>query len=227
VKKTGRTVTPQSSPSKTTDYGGWELIGEDVRGEGPSSSETRKRSPSPSSTEPAAKKLRMEDSSSSAVTACKIPEENLIARKALEALDRENRFEANDNTLIVEGEEAGQLYETAGDLFLSDGWRERWCRCDNCLLQLQKYPWLLEEEETYTPPEDPDSKMSLEELGLRALSSLPRDKALDSIRAFNEMRDNLLNYLRPFAQEGKVVSEQDVAAFFEALKEGKAPAALG
>ncbi|KAG8937753.1 hypothetical protein FRC00_001173, partial [Tulasnella sp. 408] len=62
---------------------------------------------------------------------------------------------------------------------------------------------------------------SLEELGLRALEALPRDKALDSIRAFNEMRDDLLAYLRPFAQAGKVVSEKDVTAFFEALKEGK------
>lgn len=34
-------------------------------------------------------------------------------------------------------------------------------------------------------------------------------------------RDDLLAYLRPFAQEGKVVSEEDVTAFFEALKEGK------
>lgn len=29
---------------------------------------------------------------------------------------------------------------------------------------------------------------SLEELGMRALQSLPRDRALDGIRAFNEMR---------------------------------------
>lgn len=35
-------------------------------------------------------------------------------------------------------------------------------------------------------------------------------------------RDNLLAYLRPFAQEGKVVSQEDVTAFFETLKQGKA-----
>lgn len=86
---------------------------------------------------------------------------------------------------------------------------------------------------------------SLEELGLRALQTLPRDKALDGIRAFNEMRlvgfhshrlafqvfethlllcrDDLLAYLRPFAQEGKVVSDTDVTAFFDALKSGERP----
>jgi len=77
----------------------------------------------------------------------------------------------------------------------------------------------LEEEETYEPPEDPDSGLSLEELGMRALQRLPRDRAIDGIRAFNDMRDELVQYLRPFAQEGKVVGETDVKAFFDARLE--------
>lgn len=93
----------------------------------------------------------------------------------------------------------------AGDIFLSGEWRKRWCRCDLCLPGLRKHPYLLEEEETYEPPEDPDSRelslllaagtvnnscieLSLEELGLRALDRIPRDRALDGIRAFNTMR---------------------------------------
>ena len=93
----------------------------------------------------------------------------------------------------------------AGDIFLSGDWRKRWCSCDSCLSELRKYPYFLEEEETYQPPEDPDSRefqtliiagwmnnsiseLSLEELGLRALDRLPRDRALDGIRAFNTMR---------------------------------------
>ncbi|KAF9508525.1 hypothetical protein BS47DRAFT_1373660 [Hydnum rufescens UP504] len=73
----------------------------------------------------------------------------------------------------------------------------------------------LEEPELYEPPEDPDSTLSLEELGLRALQNLPRDKAIEGIRAFNKMRDDLISYLRPFAREGKVVSETDMKGFFE------------
>ncbi|KAI0946547.1 hypothetical protein AcW1_009984 [Taiwanofungus camphoratus] len=83
-----------------------------------------------------------------------------------------------------------------GDIFLTEGWRGRWCRCNSCLPPLQAHPYLLEEEETYEPPEDPDSGLSLEELGLRALQRLPRDKALDGIRAFNDMR--YVHALRPF-----------------------------
>lgn len=63
----------------------------------------------------------------------------------------------------------------AGDVFLVDEWRSQWCRCDQasrrssilmsglsftsfqCLPALEAEPYLLEEEETYEPPEDPDS----------------------------------------------------------------------
>jgi E3 ubiquitin-protein ligase UBR7 len=44
----------------------------------------------------------------------------------------------------------------AGDIFLSGDWRKRWCRCDSCFPALR--PYLLEEEEVYEPPEDPDSR---------------------------------------------------------------------
>ncbi|KAJ6551345.1 hypothetical protein B0H19DRAFT_995879 [Mycena capillaripes] len=104
-----------------------------------------------------------------------------------------------------------------GDVFLTENFRARWCRCDDCLPSLEAHPYLLEEEETYEPPEDPDSGLSLEELGMRALERLPRDRAIDGILAFNAMRDNLRAYLRPFAEEGKVVDETDVQTFFEQL----------
>jgi E3 ubiquitin-protein ligase UBR7 len=73
---------------------------------------------------------------------------------------------------------------------------------------------------------------------MRALERLPRDRAIDGIHAFNEMRsvlscyqmsifvmyilryrDGLKTFLRPFAQDGKVVNESDVREFFESLKE--------
>jgi E3 ubiquitin-protein ligase UBR7 len=98
-----------------------------------------------------------------------------------------------------------------GDIFLSGDWRERWCLCDLCLPRLQEHPYLLKEDDTYEPPEDPDSGklqsvvdvgrtengfvgLSLEELGLRALERIPRDRALDGIRAFNSMRYVLRQY---------------------------------
>ncbi|KAI0087227.1 hypothetical protein BDY19DRAFT_893604 [Irpex rosettiformis] len=111
--------------------------------------------------------------------------------------------------------------EGAGDVFLTEGFRERWCRCSNCLPSLEANPYLLEEEETYEPPEDPDSGLSLEELGLRALQNMPRDRAINGIHAFNEMRDNLLKHLRPIAEQNREVTAADIHAFFEEAGQGK------
>ncbi|CAE6502605.1 unnamed protein product [Rhizoctonia solani] len=108
-----------------------------------------------------------------------------------------------------------------GDVFLSAGWRERWCRCETCYPSLQKHPFLLEEEETYEPPQDPDAGLSLEELGMRALATLPHEQALDSIRAYNAMRDDLMLYLRPFADSGREVREEDITAFFQRRRQGR------
>ncbi|KAG6890333.1 hypothetical protein C0992_002316 [Termitomyces sp. T32_za158] len=135
-------------------------------------------------------------------TYCLAPDSNIMAQKIYQQLDAPKTASLG-----------------TGDLFLSGGFRDRWCRCSSCLPPLEAMTCLLVEEETYEPPEDPDSGLSLEELGMRALERLPRDKAIDGIHAFNGMRDDLVKYLRPFAQEGKVVSENDVRDFFASLTE--------
>ncbi|TFK24108.1 hypothetical protein FA15DRAFT_619833 [Coprinopsis marcescibilis] len=106
-----------------------------------------------------------------------------------------------------------------GDVFLTDGFRERWCHCEDCRTSLENHRYLVEEEETYEPPEDPDSGLSLEELGMRALSRLPHGRAIDGIHAFNKMRDGFKSFFEPFAAQGKVVDESDVRDFFEKLKD--------
>ncbi|KAN0132006.1 hypothetical protein V8E53_010286 [Lactarius tabidus] len=186
-----RTHTPTQSPS----------------GDGSSSSsntealQTKKRTlpTQPSISGPSAKRPRTYGPSNPSQKLCQAPAPNLSAQAIF----------AQDGTRTL-GE---------GDIFLSGDWRERWCLCDLCLPRLQEHQYLLKEDDTYEPPEDPDSGLSLEELGLRALERIPRDRALDGIRAFNSMRDELKNFLRPFAQEGREVAEVDVRGFFEARME--------
>lgn len=163
----------------------------------------RSRSHSFHSEAPERKKQHVLPESSSP---CLAPAPNLIAQAIFQGSQQPS------DTKVALGE---------GDVFLTDGWRGRWCRCSRCFPSLSDHPYLLEEEETYEPPEDPDSALSLEELGMRALERLPRDRAIDGIRAFNDMRDDLLAYLRPFAQEGRIVGEADVRQFFETLQESK------
>ncbi|OCH93166.1 hypothetical protein OBBRIDRAFT_790489 [Obba rivulosa] len=173
----------------------------------------RARSQSPTSSSQA-KKPRLHLSNSSA---CLAPPPNPIAQEIM------NYYKLCENTPRLASVQTEKSVLGLGDVFLTEGFRERWCRCDACLPSLKAHPYLLEEEETYEPPEDPDSGLSLEELGLRALERLPRDRALDGIRAFNEMRDDLMRHLRPFAQEGKEVTEADIRAFFEARMQAEKP----
>ncbi|KAF8901155.1 hypothetical protein CPB84DRAFT_1679997 [Gymnopilus junonius] len=165
-----------------------------------------KRSLSPSAlSEPKAKRSKSirDDEPISSSTLCLAPPQEPLARKVLTS---PNKWEPETSL-------------GTGDLFFTLNFRDRWCYCDSCLPPLKMNPYLLQDEETYEPPNDPDSGLSLEELGMRALDRLPRDRAIDGIHAFNEMRNNLLSFLRPFAQEGKIVNESDVREFFASLTE--------
>ncbi|KAF9788430.1 hypothetical protein BJ322DRAFT_1106424 [Thelephora terrestris] len=122
---------------------------------------------------------------------------------------------------LLQQVEKGDYEFFAGDLFLTDDFRDRWCKCTSCSESLSAHPYLLTEEDTYEPPADPDSGLSLEELGLRALEHIPRDRAIDGIQAFMDLRDGLMQYLKPFAEQDKEVNESDIQAFFEARKQGK------
>ncbi|RPD65493.1 hypothetical protein L226DRAFT_479852 [Lentinus tigrinus ALCF2SS1-7] len=141
---------------------------------------------------------------------CLAPVQDPRVRELLECLDLPSqKVEDVDATKV-------DRYHGAGDVFLTEGWRDRWCRCKACLPSLQDRSYLLEEEETYEPPEDPDLGLSLEELGMRALQRLPRESAINGIMAFNAMRDDLMKHLRPFAERGDEVTEADIRGFFDA-----------
>jgi len=80
---------------------------------------------------------------------------------------------------------------------------------------LRLHPYLLEEEETYEPPADPDLGLSIEELGMRALNGLPHTTAIEGARLFTVLKDDFAAFLRPFAQTGQMVEETDVRGFFD------------
>jgi len=205
VKK--RNSTPESSQ--------WEVIGRPVDSETtPADSGTsgakRKQPDTGQDTEnlQAKKQVKLENGRSG--VSCQAPEPNSVAQSVLAKADSLSEQQAD--------------FEGAGDVFLASGFRDRWCVCAQCRPLLDDYPYLLQEEETYEPPEDPDSNLSFEELGMRALHLLPRDKAIDGITAYNQFRDELLDYLRPFAQEGKAVSKEDIQKFFKEKEEARASA---
>lgn len=84
---------------------------------------------------------------------------------------------------VAQEEQRGRLPH----VFLQDGWQTRWCRCPKCLPYFHRLPYMLEEEETYEPPEDPDVHKSTLELGMEALARMPRAQAIEGAMAYQDL----------------------------------------
>ena len=125
-----------------------------------SSQSGAKRPLSPSALEPDAKRAKnLANTPLSQSKPCLAPSQETLARKIFDD------FGLSDSSSSL----------GAGDIFCTLNFRERWCHCDSvgivpcvilvitcnavfqCLPPLQANLFLLEEEETYEPPDDPDS----------------------------------------------------------------------
>ena len=53
---------------------------------------------------------------------------------------------------------------------------------------------------------------------MEALSQLDRVKQVEAIHSYNNMKENLMEYLTKFADNKKVVREDDIKTFFEVIK---------
>lgn len=87
---------------------------------------------------------------------------------------------------------------------------------------LEKYPFLYDNDPIYEPPDDEQSDSrsgSVAELGADALENLPREQALDGIMAYQNIRLKLKEFLQPFSEEGRVVTEDEVRNFFANIKQ--------
>ena len=109
------------------------------------------------------------------------------------------------------------------DVYLSSQFRQALCRCTVCTTKWQKaYPFVFEEEETYEPlgleeNDDTNSNTSTSssyDRAVAALSHLPRMQTIESLHAYQSLRDALFNHLRPYAESHELVSEEAIRAFF-------------
>jgi E3 ubiquitin-protein ligase UBR7 len=134
--------------------------------------------------------------------------------------------------VIDENHESKALSATTSDtnnrpvplsLFLKVGYEDVLKKCKDLevISLIERFPFLVEDEDVYQPPEDDDAASSLLDAGTRALNSLPRNQALDGMHAYSMIRDRLTMFLRPFAEQGKVVTETDVNAFFAEISENQ------
>lgn len=84
---------------------------------------------------------------------------------------------------------------------------------------LDEFPFLMKDDPVYEPPQDDDDGgSSVYDLGTKAINSLPREKAIEGVQVFEDIKTKLKDFLTPFAQDGKIVNKEDIQEFFENLK---------
>ncbi|KAK7077411.1 putative E3 ubiquitin-protein ligase ubr7 [Halocaridina rubra] len=115
-----------------------------------------------------------------------------------------------------------------GAIFFPENWRQQLCTCDNCKNKYKDegFIFLLDEEDTVSSYEergktqDPSRKASTQR-ELEALSSLDRVTRTEMVHEYNTLSSSLRDYLRKFAENKKVVRDEDIKEFFSQLVANK------
>lgn len=115
--------------------------------------------------------------------------------------------------------------ELNGALFWPDNWRQFLCTCADCmaLYEAQNVGYLTDMQDTVHFYEEKGKAKALEnsesqyEQGMKALSSLDRVKQVEVVSEYNAMKDQLKEYLQKFADNKKIVREEDIREFFSTM----------
>ncbi|KAI3404574.2 hypothetical protein KGF56_002619 [Candida oxycetoniae] len=85
--------------------------------------------------------------------------------------------------------------------------------------------YLYNEDPVYQPPVDKSEEewsttvSFLDMCTADAIHSLPRSQTIETIQGYDKMREKLRNFFKPFAEQGKVVTEEEVKNFFGKINE--------
>ena len=110
-------------------------------------------------------------------------------------------------------------------LFMLQGWREELCKCSDCTKMYKEncVEFLFDPEDTvhYYEKKAETEKGSQYEEGMKALSEMDRTKQIEAIHGYNSMKSSLMEYLKKFAENGKVVRQEDIQEFFQQMAGNK------
>ncbi|OWB57578.1 hypothetical protein B5S28_g3534 [[Candida] boidinii] len=87
----------------------------------------------------------------------------------------------------------------------------------NLVKLLKRFPFLYLDDPVYEPPEDEDDdddNSSIFDLGAKALSKMPQEQVLEGVQAYENIKSKLTSFLRPFAEQGNIVTEEEIRNFF-------------
>ncbi|KAI8817151.1 uncharacterized protein EV422DRAFT_509187 [Fimicolochytrium jonesii] len=123
-----------------------------------------------------------------------------------------------------------ETYQQApsSDIFCKEGWRDDLCRCAKCIetYESEGVPYILAVEPAYcvqlgglTGGNGLD--VSPHDMGLQQLNSMDRVQALNGVQAYQKLKEDLMGFLRGFAEEGKVVTDVDIQGYFAQKEEDR------
>lgn len=142
----------------------------------------------------------------------------------------------NSTTTDEQSSECGLLNRTKqiGDtdqkgpiFFPSSDYRRKLCRCNKCLdLYKEKdCSYLIDETDTVSHYEAQgkanSTHLSQYEQGMSALGRMNRVAVVEALHGYNTLKADLSDYLRKFADNKKIVREEDIHEFFEQMKQKK------
>lgn len=144
----------------------------------------------------------------------------------LDSLKREHDFNKKETP---ESSSETKVKPSKGPLFWSDcTWRSKLCRCQMCLdmYKAKECEYLLDDKDTIQYYEaqgkaNAKNNESFMERGMSALNRMNRTAVVEALHGYDELKADLSDYLRKFADTKKVVREEDIHEFFQQLKSKK------
>lgn len=104
-------------------------------------------------------------------------------------------------------------------------WRQQLCTCMKCLKMYEnlKVMFLIEAQDPVQIYEEKGAAkaIEMEQNQEQLLNSLDRVPLMETIAAYNDLKSELAEFLKKFAENKKVVREEDVKEFFEGMKARK------
>ena len=142
----------------------------------------------------------------------KTQEEEPGAKRLKESICKIENFSDNSETSL------------ASPGIFNSSWREELCRCESCILKYKthKIEYLLEHTDTITHYEQQAKDTNSFSNSIQAFSEIMTPiQRNEMLYQYNHMKEDLSEFLKPFALEGKAVSSEDIKRFFEKLTKEK------
>lgn len=145
--------------------------------------------------------------------------------EAVEPRCKRPRREEEPSCRLKELQAAALKPEQSGAVFWPSMWRSKLCSCGACLERLSQagLSFLLDESDTVLAYENKGKSSEQRQQGhdplMSALDNLNRVQQLEIIHGYNDMKSELKDFLQRFADEGKVVTSDDIHHFFEQQSE--------